>query len=397
MLGTDRIAECPEDVGVDSTKVEALFERAAREVEAGLLPSAQLAIARDGRIAARRTFGRASFEGSDAEATDETLYTIFSCTKAITSAAAWLLLQEGAFSLDDLVTDHVPGFGENGKGDIRVEQLFLHTAGFPSAPFRPPEFLDREKRRARFASWRLNWEPGSRFEYHPSSSMYVIADIIESTSGMTFGDFVQARVARPLGLSNFFCGVPTAEQGRIADLALAGEEMTDAEYEALGMKRPPVTEVTPEAIMGFNQPAFRAAGIPGGGGTASASDLALFYQGLLHDADGGEHAPGLWKPETMADALRVRTGDLIDPLFGKRVNRGLGIVIAGDSDRTFRSFGHTNTEQAFGHAGAGGQIAWADPGTGLSFSYCTNGFDQHAIRMARRGIGLSSRAADCAL
>ena len=83
----------------------------------------------------------------------------------------------------------------------------------------------------------------------------------------------------------------------------------------------------------------------------TAADLALFYQALL---DGGRALAGveLWSPETLALARRVRTGTLRDPVFGKLVQRGLGIVIAGDSERTFRGFGHTNSEQAFGHNGA---------------------------------------------
>ncbi len=84
-------------------------------------------------------------------------------------------------------------------------------------------------------------------------------------------------------------------------------------------------------------------------------------------------------------------------MFGKRANRGLGLMIAGDADRTYRGFGHTNSDFAFGHGGAGGQIGWADPATGISLGYCTNGFDRDAIRQARRGIGISSRAAACAL
>ena len=81
-------------------------------------------------------------------------------------------------------------------------------------------------------------------------------------------------------------------------------------------------------------------------------------------------------------------------MFGKRVQRGLGVCLAGDADRVFRGFGHGNSEQAFGHNGAGGQIAWADPATGVSFAYLTNGFDREVIRQARRGVALSSLAAD---
>jgi CubicO group peptidase (beta-lactamase class C family) len=376
-------ADSPESAGVDPEKLEALFARAGKEVAEGLLPSAQIAVARGGRVVGMRTFGAA---------TDDTLYVVFSATKAITSAAAWLLIQEGKLDPSERVAAIVPEFGTNGKDVVTVEQLFTHTAGFPHAPFRPDEFLDRGKRLARFATWRLGWEPGSRFEYHPSSSMYVIAELIERRSGATFGDFVRRRIAEPLGLRDLWAGLPDAEHGRLADCVHVGEALTDEDYRRLGFPPPPVTEVTEEAIQGFNRPEVRRAGIPGGGGTMSAADLALFYQALL---DGGRALAGteLWSAATLADVRRVRTGELRDPVFRKHAHRGLGIVIAGDADRTFRGFGHTNSELAFGHNGAGGQLAWADPATGLSLGYCTNGHDRNVVRQARRGVGIASRAA----
>jgi len=93
----------------------------------------------------------------------------------------------------------------------------------------------------------------------------------------------------------------------------------------------------------------------------------------------------------------VRSGDLRDPVFGHQANRALGLIIAGDSRRNYRGFGHTNSATAFGHGGAGGQIAWADPETGISLGYCTNGHDRNNLRQARRGIGISSRAAACGI
>ena len=193
-------AESPESVGIDPEKLEALFDRAEKEVREGLLPSAQIAVARHGRIAGRRSFGTVTRQGEAGPATDDTLYCIFSCTKAITSAAAWILMQEGLLDPDERVADVVPEFEREGKGAVTVEQLLLHTAGFPQAPMRPADFLDPARRRARFARWRLNWEPGTRFEYHPSSSMYVVADILERRTGMTYGDFVRERIAGPLGV-----------------------------------------------------------------------------------------------------------------------------------------------------------------------------------------------------
>ena len=380
-------ADRPESVGVDSEKLEALFARVAKEVEEGLLPSAQVAVARNGRIAGMRTFGAA---------TDDTLYVVFSATKAITSAAAWLLIQEGKLDPSERVAETISEFRSNGKDVVTVEQLFTHTAGFPHAPFRPDEFLDRGKRLARFATWRLGWEPGSRFEYHPSSSMYVIAELIERRSGTAFGEFVRRRIAEPLGLRDLWTGLPDAEHARLAECVHVGEALTEDDFRRLGFPPPPVTEVTEDAIQSFNRPEVRRAGIPGGGGTMTAADLALFYQALL---DGGRALAGaeLWSAATLAEARRVRTGELRDPVFGKRVHRGLGVVIAGDAERTYRGFGHTNSELAFGHNGAGGQLAWADPATGLSLGYCTNGHDRNVVRQARRGVGIASRAASCAL
>jgi CubicO group peptidase (beta-lactamase class C family) len=87
-----------------------------------------------------------------------------------------------------------------------------------------------------------------------------------------------------------------------------------------------------------------------------------------------------------------------DPLTGVPVNRGLGVVIAGDDGKTpYRAggFGHGQGPRAFGHDGADGQIAWADPDSGVSFCYLTNGNDAHILRQVRRRIGIASRAAIC--
>ena len=389
-------AESPESVGVDPVRLEALLERAEREVREGLLPSCQIALARDGKIAGMRSFGRVTHEGRPAAATDETLYVIFSATKGIISAAAWILIQEGKLSVDERVADVIPEFGTHGKQEIRVEQLFTHTAGFPHAPYPPAEWQDRERRLERFSRWRLNWEPGSRFEYHPTSSMWVIVELIEQRSGVPYREFVRQRIAEPLGLDDLWVGLPRAHHARLADILHVGQELTPEELEQLGVPPAPETEVTEQALQAFNQPALREAGVPGGGGVATAADLALFYQALLgaRRPEGGEP---IWAPAMVEDACRVRNPELTEPLLGKRVNRGLGIIVAGDADRNFRGFGHTGSERMFGHGGAGGQVAWCDPESGISLAYLTNGMDRHAIRQARRGVGISSRAAECAV
>ena len=375
-------AASPEFVGIDADKLADVVQRIRREVDEGLLPSAQIAVAKEGRLALFETFG---------DATNDSLYCVFSATKAVTSAAAWLLIEAGELSVDEAVADIVPEFATNGKEVVTVEQLFLHTAGFPHAPFRPTDWLDRDRRLARFAQWRLNWEPGSRFEYHPSSSMWVVAEIIERRTGQDFTEFVRTEIAEPLGLRDLYVGLPGQENPRVTELTHCGEAMTSEDYERLGIPEPPVTEVTEEAILGFNRPEVRAVGVPGGGGIMSAAELALFYQGLIHG--GSIDGRRIWRKSTLGMARSVRSGDLRDPVSGVPVNRGLGIVVAGDEYRHFRGFARDNSPLAFGHGGAGGQIAWGDPVTGISIGYCTNGHDRNPLRLGRRGLGISKRVA----
>jgi CubicO group peptidase (beta-lactamase class C family) len=395
MPAHESLAESPREASLDPQKVEALFERAAREVNDGLLPSCQIAIARHGKVCAMRTFGHAVQGGANRPATNDTLYTIFSCTKAIMSSAAWLLIGEDKLDVRERAADIVPEFGTNGKGAITVEQLLLHTAGFPNAPYAQSEWNDRAKRLERFAKWRLEFPPGNRFFYHPTASFWVIAEIIERRAGMDFRRFVHERIALPLGLPGMHLGLAPDLHSRVADLVYVGEPLSEEELRKLGFPPAAESEVTEELILGFNTAGVREAGVPGGGGIMTAAELALFYQGVMHNR-GKEGAP-LWKPETLAEALRPRSGDYIDPYLGHRVNRGLGVIIAGDDGKAnFRGFGKTNSPSAFGHAGAGGQIGWGDPASGISLAYCTNGFDRNDLRQGRRGVALSSLAAICA-
>ena len=376
--------EGADSIGLRPDKVAELLHRVKKEVDEGLLPATQVAMARDGKVGVFESFGTASADS---------LTCIFSATKAITSSAAWLLIQAGKLDEREVVADIVPEFSTNEKEAITVQQLFTHTAGFPSAPFAPLDWLDKSKRYGRFSKWRLNWEPGSRFEYHPSSSMWVVAEIIERRSGQRYVEFVQDNVLGPLGLDNLIVGLSPADGGRALDVEYSGDPLTPEDYKKIGIPVPPVTEVTEEALLSFNREEIRAVGVPGGGGYANAHDLALFYQALLH---GGLNGRELWSARTLQSVRTIRSAELRDPLFKQLANRGLGIIVSGDGSRNFRGFGKTNSPEAFGHNGAGGQIAWVDPATGVSLAYLTSGHDRNNVRQGKRGVAISSIAAQCA-
>ncbi|HMQ25718.1 MAG TPA: serine hydrolase domain-containing protein [Acidimicrobiales bacterium] len=367
--------------------VSALLDRARREVDEGILPACQLAVAQHGEIVVEAAFG---------DATTDDRFLIFSATKPVVAAAVWQLLAEGKLDVTQKVADLIPEFATNGKDVVTVEQVLLHTSGFPYAPLGPPRWAEREHRLERMAGWRLTWEPGSRFEYHATSAHWVLAEIIERLDGDDYRAAIQRRVVEPLGLERFRLGIPPGEQGDVKRVVRTGEPPTAEEIEAAtGMKG-----VTPEVLAGgltddlfvmLSEPDNVAVGVPGAGGVSTAADVARFYQGLL--ANPG----GLWDPAILADATGNIRNSFPDPMLGHAANRTLGLVMAGeDGKASMRGMGRTVSPGTFGHNGAGGQIAWADPATGLSFCYLTNGIDAHLIRQWRRGPGLSNRAAACA-
>lgn len=379
----------PERLGVDPARLNELGAAAEGLVGDDALPSVQIALARADRVAALCTFGEVP-SGND------TLYCAFSTTKAVTASAVWILIQEGRLGLDERVADAIPEFAGNGKQDVRVEHLLTHTAGFPNAPFEPLEWDDRDRRLARFAAWRLEWEPGSRFVYHPTSGMWVLAELVERRSGVDFRAFVRERIARPLGLERFHVGLPRERNASVADVVHVGEAIAPESLEAAGLRLPRELLADEGHFEVMNRPDVRAVGIPGGGGILNAADLALFYQALLHDGRSADGAQ-VWKPDVLRAARRIHTGDLRDPMTGARACRGLGLVIAGDDERVFRAFAPNNSPEAFGHPGAGCQVAWADPASGVSFVLLTNGLDRNPLRMGARGLRLSRLAASCAL
>lgn len=366
--------------------VAELVERARQEIDQGLLPSCQIALGLHGEVVEHRTLG-------DAPRGDESRYVLFSASKAIVSAAVWQLLGEGKIRLSDRVSDHIPEFGTNGKDAVTIEQLLSHTGGFPRSTLLPPAVDTREGRLAAFASWPLDWSPGTNFEYHITSAHWVQAELLERFDGVDFRESVRRRIAEPLGLASLRLGVRAAEQDDIARATLVGEPPTEAEFmAALGIPGIDVGEATDDRLLWFAQPHVIEAGVPGGGAVSTAADFALFWQALLHNPDK------LWDPAVLADATQnIRSTQLDWLRGGVPANRTLGLLVAGDDGKAhLRGFGYGVGARAFGHDGAGGQTAWIDPDTGLSFVYLTNGIDRHLLRQWKRIRSIATRGARCA-
>jgi CubicO group peptidase (beta-lactamase class C family) len=125
--------------------------------------------------------------------------------------------------------------------------------------------------------------------------------------------------------------------------------------------------------------AHRAAGVPGGGGYATARAMAAFLQCLLA---GG--APILSR-RMVQYALRNRTAEAMDEYNGAPMHRALGPHLRGETVG-IRGLGSLAHPATFGHGGVGSSCCWGDPDSGLSFAFLSNtrqDEDFHLRRMDR--------------
>jgi CubicO group peptidase (beta-lactamase class C family) len=348
------------------TSIDDLFEEIQRQVDSAPIPACQVAVGHSGVIVAFHSFGQAS---------NSTRFSIFSTTKPIVASMTWLLIGRGELAASDQIGQYIPELTTAGLGQVTLEQVMLHTGGFPNAVMPEAEGGQAAFRRARIATWSAEWPAGTRFEYHSDSAHWVLADLIERVTGLDFRDAIAQQVCAPLGIERSL-GIPLSNQQDICDLVpMSAEAQTDS-------------------LLRYNNPQVRVAGNPGGGGIMTAANLALFYQGVLHN-------PGqLWNAEVLNDATTNIRCRFEDPLMGVPVNRTLGLVVAGDDglhELRYAIFGRGCSPAAFGHAGAHAQVAWADPATGISFAFLTNAAGDDMMQAGIRSNRLASIAAELEL
>ena len=344
-------AATPSSVGLDPRPLERLQELISRHLAEGRYPGAQIALARDGKLALFRTFGDARIDPARAAARDDTLWLLYSNTKVVTACAVWVLAEQGALRFTDRVAEHVPGFEANGKGDITIVQLLSHQGGFPNADVPQAAWEDHELLRRAVCGFTLEWTPGSRVHYHGRAAHWVAAVLIESLSKTDYRAFIREQVIEPLGLGQeLFVGLPDAEHARAVDMHEpgAGGPVNRAEE---------------------NNAPFRRAGTPGGGGYASARAMAAFYQMLV--AGGTLNGKRLLSTRMVQYVTRSVTGDRVDGYMGMPMHRALGPHVRGTTE-AIRGLGSIASPRTFGHGGVGSSYCWADPDSGVSFAYLTN-------------------------
>lgn len=168
------------------------------------VPSASVAVVRNGRLAYANAYGAAKLDPRVA-ATPDMRYAIGSISKQFTAVAILLLQQEGKLSLDDPVSRFIPGLTRG--NEVTVRQLLSHTSGYQD--FWPQDYVMPMMLKSttpqsiadRWAKQPLDFDPGTRWQY--SNTNYTLAGmVVEKAAGMPFFQFVRTRILEPVGLAS---------------------------------------------------------------------------------------------------------------------------------------------------------------------------------------------------
>lgn len=301
---------------------------------------------------------------------ENTLVTVYSTTKGMTTVAAHRLVERGELDLDAPAAQYWPEFAQGGKADVPVHMLLSHRVGLPSvsekladdAIFHWDVMTDALARQVPL------WEPGTRHGYHGLTFGWLVGEVVRRISGKSLGTFFRDEVAAPLG-AEFHIGLASEHDARVA-------EMLDAEVtpEALERRKEMMDKMDPAlaAVQGnivlspgdHNTEPWRRAEIPAANGHATAHGVARVYAALAIGGDlDGVH---VLSPEAIARATieQAHGPDAMITMLSTRFAQGFWLTT---KDAPLGKGPH-----GFGHPGAGGSVGFADPDARLGFGYVMN-------------------------
>jgi CubicO group peptidase (beta-lactamase class C family) len=299
-----------------------------RAVEGGSVRAATLCV-RQGSFTFSRAFGQAR--------TADAIFLIASITKPMTAAGVMILADRGRLSLDDPVHKFIPEFSEGDRKLVTMRHLLTHTSGLPDML---PENVELRQRHAPLQDFvagairtPLLFKPGSQVRYQ-SMGILLAAEVARRITGEPFPQFLATELFTPLGMSRTALG--------LGQITLEGTAQCQVESAPALYGGGSVWAKSWD----WNSPYWRNLAAPWGGAHSTGPDIARFLQYFLAP-DGRVLRKG-----TAAAMISNQTPGLNEA-------RGIGFVVKAGS------FGRACSPRTFGHSGATGTIAWADPATGL--------------------------------
>jgi len=360
------------------TRVRAAFEdNFARGGEIG----AEVCVWQDGREVLRFGGGWRDAAGTQPWTAD-TLVFCWSATKGPAVACALHALQEAGVSLDTPVAAVWPEFGAAGKENITLSGLLAHRAGLAALEPTGLDLFDLPGVAAALAAQAPQWEPGTAHGYAPRTFGYLLDALVRRTAGSPLGEYWRKVFGDPLALA-FWIGLPPELDGHVARMhaARAGDRRDPGPFEKALADLGTLTArsfAQPSGLAGAaatNRPEVWRASLPSFGGIGNARSLARFYERLA----AGEFFRGPWRealthrgsngPDlVLQHPTAFSAGFMMDPLdaAGAKLRSTLGTSV-----------------RAFGHPGAGGSLAFADPENRIGFAYVMNRMENGVLRETR--------------
>jgi CubicO group peptidase (beta-lactamase class C family) len=309
----------------------------------------------------------------------DTLVLVWSATKGIGSACVLHALQEHNIDISQRVVDIWPEFAQGGKETITLAQLLSHQAGL-CALDRRVDVVDYGEVIRALEAQKPIWPPGTAHGYHARTFGFLLDELLRRITGKTLSDYWRKNFAEPLNL-DFWIGLPEKENPRVATV-----------YAAKSGKRPEPKQfyldlVTPgtlarktftspyglKAISGMNSPTIRVQPIVSFGGIGTASALAKFYSML---ANAGKYEGRTFFSEKTMAWMTATLADGVDRVFQIPTAFSAGFM-KDARNAARRIFG--SSLNAFGHPGAGGSHAFADPENRIAFAYGMNQMEQSLL------------------
>ncbi|MFF2823257.1 serine hydrolase domain-containing protein [Arthrobacter koreensis] len=307
---------------------------------------------------------------------EQTVSVVFSCTKGLMSILAARLVQENRLDYDAPVARYWPEFAAAGKQDVLVRHVLAHRSGLsaPREVLKLEDVLDWDTIVTHLARQEPLWTPGEHYAYHALTHGWLLGEIIRRITGVSPGTFFRDLAAEPLK-AEAWIGLPREHSARVARshvgkslLALTAEQSRRREPDVVDWNHRAMTlgNAFPDALVnpngGFNAPEVQAVEIPGAGGIGSARALAKIWSATVVETDRIR----LLDDAVVQTATRVQTEG--PPLWDPRppyARWGMGFQLDSAARRLL-------TPAGFGHDGAGGQVAFADPVHKVGFAYLTN-------------------------
>ncbi|WP_425395175.1 exo-beta-N-acetylmuramidase NamZ domain-containing protein [Aeoliella sp.] len=326
----------PESVGIRKG-ISADIDRAVKEqLEKKKLPGCVVVVGRHGQIVHRKAYGFRRLEPSPEEMTVDTVFDMASLTKPIaTSTSIMQLVETGQIRLRDKVSDYFPEFAANGKEDVTIEQLLVHSSGLiPDNPV--GDFTDGwEVALDHICQLKPRSTPGEKFKYSDVGFL-MLGGLVEKVTGQPLDEYAVEHVFAPLGMKE-----TTFKPGEALSKRAATTEKVDGQW-LRGVVHDPRAR-----LLG---------GVAGHAGLFStADDLSIYAEALLN---GG--APVV-SPRTLAEWTTPRNVD------GSM--RGLGWDMRSGYSK---NRGEMMSPRAFGHGGFTGTAMWIDPELDLFVIFLSN-------------------------